>query len=119
MTPIGELSGNGIEVALDAFSRYGNWIKIFIGLSTAVYALESIVCWSYYGVSAVRFLTNTKNSRRLYLIIYSLAGIVGSAFAPSLVWEISDITISLIVIINMTCVLKMWKEIKEKSDELF
>ncbi len=119
LTPCVDLDGNGIRVALDAYSYYGDWLGLFIGISTAIYALASVVCWSYYGVSSVNYLGGKKNSRRLYLLAYSLAGIIGSVFAPSLVWEISDFTVSLMAIINTACVIKLWREIKESTDQYF
>ncbi len=119
LTPDVPLDGNGIRVALDAYGYYGKWLRLFIGISTAIYALASVVCWSYYGVSSVNYLGGKRNSRRLYLCAYSLAGIMGSVFAPSLVWDISDFTVSLMAIINTICVIKLWKEIKESTDEYF
>ncbi len=119
LTPNIALDGNGIRVALDAYGYYGEWLRLFIGVSTAIYALASVVCWSYYGVSSINYLGGKKNSRRLYLIAYSLAGILGSVFAPSLVWEISDFTVSVMAIINTVCVISLWKEIKASTVEYF
>lgn len=119
MTPGVAMNGNGIAVALDAYGYYGDWLRQFIGISTAIYALASVVCWSYYGVSSINYLGGKRNSRRLYLFLYSMAGILGSVFTPSLVWEISDITVSMITIINTSCVVLLWREIKKSTDEYF
>lgn len=119
MTPDVSLNGNGIAVALEAYGHYGDWLRHFIGISTAIYALASVVCWSYYGISSVNYLGGKRNSRRLYLLIYSLAGILGSVFSPSLVWEISDISVSVMAIINTTCVILLWREVKQSTDEYF
>lgn len=119
LTPNIPLDSNGIRVALDSYGYYGEWLRLFIGISTAIYALASVVCWSYYGVSSVNYLGGKKNSRRLYLFAYSLAGILGSVFTPSLVWEISDFTVSLMAIINTACVIMLWKEVKKSTDEFF
>lgn len=119
LTPDVALDGNGIRVALDAYGHYGQWLRIFIGVSTAIYALASVVCWSYYGISSINFLGGKKYSRTLYLIAYSSAGILGSVFAPSLVWEISDFTISLMAIINTVCVMMLWREVKQSTDQYF
>ncbi len=113
------LSDNGIKVALDAYGYYGDWLRMFIGVSTAIYALASVVCWSYYGVISITYLGGKKKARLLYLFVYSMAGIFGSIFAPSLVWEISDFTVSIMAIINTVCVVKLWREVKESTDEYF
>ena len=49
----------------------------------------------------------------------SMAGIMGSVFAPSLVWEISDFTVSVMAIINTTCVILLWREVRASTDEYF
>lgn len=119
LTPNVQLDGNGIRVALDAYGYYGEWLRLFIGVSTGIYALASVVCWSYYGVSSINYLGGKKNSRRLYLLTYSLAGILGSVFTPSLVWEISDFSVSIMAIINTVCVILLWREVKESTDQYF
>jgi AGCS family alanine or glycine:cation symporter len=119
LTPNVTLDGNGIRIALDAYGSYGEGLRLFIGISTAIYALASVVCWSYYGVSSIKYLGGNKNSRRLYLIAYSIAGIIGSVFTPSLVWEISDLSVTVMAIINTVCVILLWKEIRESTNEYF
>ncbi len=119
LTPISQKGSNGMRIALDAYGHYGSWIGDFIGISSAIYALASVVCWSYYGVSALKYLGGKRISRRLYLLFYSAAGILGSVFAPSLIWEISDLSVSVIAIFNTACVLLLYKEIKESTDEYF
>lgn len=119
LTPSVSHSVNGIKVALDAYGSYGEGLRLFIGISTAIYALASVVCWSYYGVSSINYLGGKKNSRRLYLLAYSLAGIMGSVFSPSFVWEISDFTVSVMAIINTACVIMLWREVKKSTDEFF
>ena len=119
VTPETPMTVNGIAVALSAYGHYGYWLRQFIGISTAIYALASVVCWSYYGISSIKHLGGKRNSRRLYLWIYSMAGIMGSVFAPSLVWEISDFTVSVMAIINTTCVILLWREVRASTDEYF
>ena len=119
LSPNVNLDGNGIKNAIEAYGYYGDWIGQFIGISSFIYALASVVCWSYYGVSALAYLGGKKNSRILYLLVYSFAGIIGSVFSPYLVWEISDLTISLMAIVNTACVIALYKEIKTSTDDYF
>ncbi len=119
ISPLSIEGSNGMALALDAYGQYGKWIKDFIGISAAVYALASVVCWSYYGISALKYLSANKNSRRLYLTVYSLTGIVGAVFAPSIVWEISDLTVAVMAIFNTLCVGRLWREVKSSTEEYF
>lgn len=119
MSPQSKISANGMKIALEAYGQYGSWIAVFIGISSAIYALASVVCWSYYGVSSITYLGGKRNSRRLYLTAYSFAGIIGSVFSPSLVWEISDMTVSIMTILNTLCVVGLWRDVKKSTDEYF
>lgn len=112
-------SSNGMAVAINAYSYFGEFGGMFIGVSSALFALASVVCWSYYGVSAMKHLNASKRSCALYLLIYSVTGLIGSIFAPSLVWDISDIAISVLAVFNIVCVLKLRQQIKRFTDELF
>ncbi len=119
MTPMTMTDANGMKIALEAFGSYGSIIRDFIGVSSAIYALASVVCWSYYGVSALNFLGANKKTRVLYLVVYSIAGIIGAIFSPSIVWEISDLTVALMTIFNTFCVIKLWKKVKYETDLVF
>lgn len=119
MTPMNMTDANGMKIALEAFSSYGSIIRDFIGISSAIYALASVVCWSYYGISALNFLRANKISRVLYLIVYSTAGMIGSIFSPNIVWEISDLTVALMTIFNTICVIKLWKKVRSETDLVF
>ena len=44
---------------------------------------------------------------------------VGSVFAPSLVWEISDITVSIMAIFNTVCVILLSKNVKKETELYF
>jgi AGCS family alanine or glycine:cation symporter len=112
-------STDATTAVIFSYSYFGEWGGYFIGVSLGVFALASVVCWSYYGTSGVKYLTNKKIACGLYLICYSAAGIVGSVFVPSLVWEISDISVSLMAIFNISCVILLSKFVKEETELYF
>jgi AGCS family alanine or glycine:cation symporter len=94
---------NGMELAIRAYSYMGDWGGDFVAISSSVYALASVVCWSYYGSECLTYLAAKEKPRRLYLLLYSATGILGATMAPSFVWEISDLSISLMALCNTTC----------------
>ncbi len=100
----GELAGgNGMEIAVRAYESAGRFGGEFIALSSAVYAVASVVCWSYYGLEGLCYLGAGQKARRLYTWLYSAAGLAGALFAPSLVWELADASISVMALINTVC----------------
>ena len=99
-----ELSGgNGMLIAISSYDIVGSFGGDFIAVSSAIYAAASVVCWSYYGNEALRYLKIKKQSRFVYTIVYSLTGLLGAIFAPNFVWELADASISLMALINTIC----------------
>ena len=51
-------SNDAMRSVIFSYSYFGQWGGYFIGISSWLFALASVVCWSYYGSSALRYLTN-------------------------------------------------------------
>lgn len=110
---------DGMSSVIYSYSYFGDFGGYFVGISSWIYALASVVCWSYYGTAALNYLTSKKSACGLYLILYSTAGIIGSVFAPDLVWEISDITVSVMAIFNTVCVILLSRTVRSETDRYF
>ena len=108
-----------MEAVVGAYSYFGVIGGDFVGVSAALYGLASVVCWSYYGVSAVKYLGGKKKACILYVVTYSITGILGSVFKSELVWDISDLTVSVMAIFNTLCVIALSGKIKGKTIEYF
>ncbi len=106
--PEGDCGQNGMKLAVEAYSILGKWGGDFVALSSAVYAAASVVCWSFYGTECLAYLGKGRSVSLVYLAAYSLTGIVGSVFAPSLVWELADISISVMALFNVGCLVLLW-----------
>ncbi len=103
--PGGPESDNGMQTAIQAYSAFGGWGGAFIAASSAIYALASVVCWSYYGQESLLYLEASPRLRQAYLVLYGLTGVVGAFFAPAAVWELSDLTVSLMATVHTACLL--------------
>jgi AGCS family alanine or glycine:cation symporter len=105
--PGSQAGENGMATAIRAYGYLGDWGGDFIALSSALYALASVVCWSYYGTESLRYLIRDENKSRAagtrYLVLYSATGIAGAMFAPSFVWELSDCLIAVMGLFNIGC----------------
>lgn len=110
---------NGMALSIEAFSTVGYFGGAFIAVSSAIYAVASIVCWSYYGTEALSYISDNKRIRRLYLLLYSAAGIIGAVFAPKIVWELSDMSVTLMASINTLCICLLSKYSKRVTKDYF
>lgn len=106
------------SLTLQAFSRgIGSFAGVVIAISTVMFAIASIIGWSYYGEQALIYLLgkNTVTSVKyvnLYKLIYAVFIYLGAVFSLELVWEISDLFNSLMMLPNLFAILMLTRNIK-------
>jgi AGCS family alanine or glycine:cation symporter len=87
--------------AFNAIPVVGKWILV-VGL--ALFAVSTILGWSYYGNRCVAFLLG-KHAVLPYHILYVIVTFLGAIGIGGMVWNISDITNALMAVPNIICVL--------------
>jgi AGCS family alanine or glycine:cation symporter len=87
--------------AFNAIPFVGKWILV-IGLS--LFAVSTILGWSYYGNRCVAFLLG-KHAVLPYHILYVAVAFLGAIGIGDIVWSISDITNALMAVPNIVGVL--------------
>lgn len=111
---------DGAAVTLGAFSRYlGDGATALIGLSTALFAVASIIGWSYYGEICIRWLTRCNGYVLLYRLCYTAAVYVGAVSSIGFVWELSDLCNSLMMAVNLTGVVLLSGMVQQESKRLW
>lgn len=118
---LGKCGGSldGTELAIYSFGVLaGDAAGIFIGVSVLIYAIASIICWSYYGFESLDYL-GLSGAKRWYIILYCLAGIAGSVLVPSVIWDLADLSIAAMAIVNTLCVLKLSKTVIRLTGDYF
>jgi len=92
---------DGVEMAGAAFAGlFGRWGAHFISLSIALFALATLMGWSYYGEQGARYLLGEK-SVRPYRALYLAAIVLGSAMRLETVWSVADILNGLMAVPNL------------------
>lgn len=100
--------GGGVAVTLRAYaSALGPLAKHLLSISIILFAYATIICWAHYGCECLYFLSKNNKLKKCYFAVYVLSIIYGAAAPSSSVWEIADLCIYLLLIINTTCVLSM------------
>ncbi len=99
---------NGIELTQYAFSyhlgKYGNIILIMTIVSLAY---STIIAGYYYGESSLKYLNNSKISTFILKIVTTILLFIGSLISSNILWNIVDILVELLAIINMYALLKL------------
>lgn len=99
---------NGIEITKYAFFFHlGHFGEIILLLILTLFSFSTIITVYYYGESNLKFITNKskhlKFLKAFSIVILFLGGIVSASF----VWELADIFIALLAIINIYAIFKL------------
>lgn len=114
------LSGDGTELVITAFSvSCGDISKYVISISVMIFALSTVICWAHYGTTCLAYFTPSKKAGRIYLLGYCASVIVGSLISESAAWELSDVCVAAMTLINISAVMLLRKKVKEETEITF
>ena len=111
----------GVSLVVSSFGTVmGSWSGLFITLCLSLFAVSTLLGWSYYGE---RCLAELAGGRRLtipYRVVFAGLILVGSAAKVDVVWEIADLCNGLMALPNLLALLllspqvvKIWKQSQE------
>ena len=100
------LGGSGIEIILNAMSAsFGSISKILIFLLILFFAYSTVVCWYFYGMECVYYLTG-KERCALYSFVFLLTVILGAVITESVLISVSDYILFFMTLITLITLLK-------------
>lgn len=106
---------NGIEITLKSFvyffKDFGN---IFLTIIMLLFSFSTIITVYYYGESNYKFLTKNVNKTIVLKILTSLIIFIGGITKARIIWNLTDILLGVLSIINIYSIIKLNKEIKKK-----
>ncbi|MDR2359989.1 MAG: sodium:alanine symporter family protein [Oscillospiraceae bacterium] len=104
-------SMTGIELTQAAFATvFGRFGAPFISVAVLMFALATILGWSYYGEKAWRYIFGAE-SAIVYKLIFIVVIFFGCVSELSLVWDISDTFNGLMAIPNLIAIILLNSEV--------
>lgn len=100
----------GIELTQAAFSAHiGSWASGFLAVMVFLFAFSTLIGNYYYGETNIEFI----KSNKVWLWIYRVAviGMVlfGAVAKVQLVWDLADLFMGLMVVVNLIAILMLSK----------
>lgn len=96
---------NGIEITLFAFTYHlGTFGSIFLTITIIMFAYTTIISLSIFGELNLHYL-----SKKIFKIIILIITFISCFINPSFLWNITDLLVALLIIINITSMLKVTK----------
>jgi AGCS family alanine or glycine:cation symporter len=106
------LSASAFEAAMPGIGQY------LLSIELAVFALTTILGWSYYGEKCWEFLIGTK-SEKPYRVLWTLAVFLGSVAQLDLIWLIADTLNAFMAIPNLLSLLLLSPVIVKLTRDYF
>ncbi|MSS42628.1 alanine:cation symporter family protein [Anaerosalibacter bizertensis] len=98
----------GIQLTQAAVSsQVGSWGNSFIAVSIFLFAFSSIIGNYYYGETNIEFIKSNKSILFIYRIIVLCMIMLGSIAELSTVWNMADLFMGLMAVINLVVIAKL------------
>lgn len=110
-----EISGDAaIGLTSSAFGSVISWFPYVLSVAVILFALSTMISWSYYGLKAWTYIFGEKkSSSAAYKILYCLFIVVGSAISAKQVFDFGDAMIFAMCFPNVLGLLILAPEIKK------
>jgi AGCS family alanine or glycine:cation symporter len=82
---------DGITITSDSFASVVPWFSYVLSLAVILFALSTLISWSYYGLQAWKFLFGKSHvSDVSFKILFCTVIVLGAAMSPGKVIDFSD-----------------------------
>ncbi|ATP42273.1 sodium:alanine symporter family protein [Solibacillus sp. R5-41] len=109
------LQSDATSVNLTQASLVGNlgdWAGIFLAVIVFMFAFSTVIGNYYYGESNISFIKESKMGLLVFRIFVVLFVMFGSIAKVQVVWDLADLFMGIMAIINLIAILQLWKVAK-------
>ena len=105
----------GAAITSAAFSKYISFSGPFLTTAVVLFAISTMISWSYYGLQSWMFIFGkSKLSDLTYKLLFLAFIVIGAAGDMSAVWTFSDAMILALVFPNMIGLFFLYPRVKEE-----
>ena len=122
--PVSPLTGSALTAAAFA-AHLGPAGSAVVAVSLLLFAFSSILGWSYYGQQCLRWCTKSRRFDRIYLTLFAVCILFGSALEADLLWPLVDLCNALMALPNLAALLflspealallRMWRSTQKNT----
>ena len=105
----------GAGITSKAFAQYIPYSDIFLTIAVVLFAVSTMISWSYYGLQSWKFLFGRGKAADItYKILFLVFVIIGAAASMNSIWAFSDAMIFAMVFPNMIGLYFLFPVVKEQ-----
>ncbi len=110
----GDIVG-GVSLTSMAFTSVIPWFPYVLTLAVVLFALSTMISWSYYGLQAWKFLFGrSKVADLTYKVLFLTFTVIGASVSLGAVFAFSDAMVLALVFPNMIGLLLLFPRVKEE-----
>ncbi len=105
----------GAGITSKAFAQYIPYSDIFLTVAVVLFAVSTMISWSYYGLQSWKFLFGRGKAADLtYKILFLIFVVIGAAASMKSIWAFSDAMIFAMVFPNMVGLYFLFPVVKKQ-----
>ena len=110
----------GAGITSQAFAAYIPYSNVFLTIAVVLFAVSTMISWSYYGLQSWKFLFGRgRNADLAYKIIFLGFVVIGAAASMDSIWAFSDAMIFAMVFPNMVGLFFLFPIVKKELSRYF
>jgi alanine or glycine:cation symporter, AGCS family len=110
----------GVELTSSAFAQTISWFPIVLSVAVILFALSTMISWSYYGLKAWTYLFGESRSADIsYKVLFCVMVIVGSAISAQSVFDFGDAMIFAMCFPNVLGLFILAPEVRDDLADYF
>ena len=108
----------GAGITSKAFAEYIPFSEIFLTVAVVLFAVSTMISWSYYGLQSWKYLFGRgEKSDLTYKLLFLSFVIIGSAASMNSIWAFSDAMIFAMVFPNMVGLYLLFPVVKKQLNK--
>ncbi|WP_298555175.1 alanine/glycine:cation symporter family protein [uncultured Algibacter sp.] len=105
----------GAGITSQAFAAYIPYSNVFLTIAVVLFAVSTMISWSYYGLQSWKFLFGRgKVADLTYKLLFLLFVIIGAAASMGSIWKFSDAMIFAMIFPNMVGLFFLFPVVKKQ-----
>jgi AGCS family alanine or glycine:cation symporter len=105
----------GAGITSMAFAEYIPFSNVFLTIAVVLFAVSTMISWSYYGLQSWKFLFGRgKVADLTYKILFLVFVVIGAAASMNSIWAFSDAMIFAMVFPNMIGLYFLYPVVKKQ-----
>lgn len=112
-----DISKNFLMLTFDAYANtLGSFAYLYLTIAVVCFGFATILCFGHYGIETTSYFSTSKKAEVLFIFGYSISVFLGACFSSEFIWNIADLAIGTMTVINVLVLIIARKEIKIESE---